>query len=79
MNTSKTLKTISLFLLVLLFSCKTSFYTKKISRIESDDSGIIYTLPKTKLIITAKLRMKSAGKEYLRTIRIFILIQKMLF
>lgn len=55
MNTSKTLKTISLFLFVLLFSCKASFYTKKISRVESNDSGIIYTLPKTKLIITAEV------------------------
>ena len=55
MKTSEIVKFYALIFIVLLTSCKTSFYTQKNSPEDNPENGIIYVLPKSKLIITAEI------------------------
>ncbi len=64
----KIVKLTGFLLFFVLFSCKTSFYTKKISDNTEKKNGIIYALPKTKIIadieITKKIKQKGIFSDF---------------
>ncbi len=64
----KIVKLTGFFLFFVLFSCKTSFYTEKISDSTEKKNGIIYALPKTKIIadieITKKVKQKGIFSDF---------------
>ncbi len=62
MNISKTVKTFGYFSLFFLFSCKSLFYTEKIIPKQNEEQGLIYALPKAKLIITAEITQEIKQK-----------------
>ena len=56
------IKFTGIILLFFLFSCKTSFYTEKITHKQSEEQGIVYALPKAKLIVTAEITQEIKQK-----------------
>ena len=64
----KILKICGLIIFLFLFSCKTSFYSEKVINNFENTEGIIYALPKTKLIVSAEItkeiKQKGIFSEY---------------
>ncbi len=55
-------KITGIVLLFFLVSCKTSFYTEKITHKKCEEPGIVYALPKAKLIVTAEITQEIKQK-----------------